>query len=127
MRPGPPRNVTATNVTDTSVTLSWEEPVNVGTPPLALYHVIIRPSLSPDVVLDTTNTSITIEDKLIPVTVYNFSVVGVSSGDNFDRLVGEESNIVTFETETGGKPHPLNHTNDCFSSSRYRDSNTYTD
>ena len=101
--PGLPQNLLKKCVSDTTVNLSWSPPYDLGLPELKLYRVSLYPLPLTDVNLYTTSTSLLVPG-LIPSTLYNVTVVGVSIGDNFDILEGEESNQVTFKTLSGGKP-----------------------
>jgi hypothetical protein len=96
VKPGPPINVTESDVTENEITLKFDPPESYGDPPLTHYRVIIRPPPLSDVTLSTNKTIITITD-LIPSTVYNITVAGVS--DYYDQ--GDESDVISVMTSPG--------------------------
>ena len=62
----------------------------------------MSPAPPPDVILNTTSTSLRVWG-IIPGTYYNVSVVAVTINDALNgSLVGESSNITTFRTMLGG-------------------------
>ena len=95
-------SVVASDVTDTSVTINWSPPDNLGVPQISYYQVTLVPSSSNHVIITTNTTTLVVND-LLPNTVYNISIVGVSTGDSFDILLGDQSNIITITTLTGGE------------------------
>ena len=100
--PGPPIGLTADDITDTNVTLDWSPPTDSGTPPFNYYRINMSPAPPPDVILNTTSTSLRVWG-IIPGTYYNVSVVAVTINDALNgSLVGESSNITTFRTMLGG-------------------------
>ena len=101
---GPPRNLLERNVTDTTVNLTWSSPDNLGIPELSFYEILVSPPPPSDVNLTTAITSLLLHS-LTPGTQYNITVVGVSTGENFDTLEGENSNLISFKTATGGRPY----------------------
>ena len=100
--PGPPLAVRSDDISDTSVTVSWSPPDNLGVPQLNYYQLIIAPS-PPINDIFTTNLTSLLVNGLLPNTVYNITVLGVSTGDNFDMLLGDESTTITIITLTGGE------------------------
>ena len=86
------------NITETSVDLSWFPPDNLGIPELSYYQLIIATQLLTSNVILTTNSTSLLVNGLLPNTVYNISVVGVSH-----MLLGHERTIITITTLTGGK------------------------
>ena len=96
---GSPQDVTTSDITDTSVNVSWLPPLFVGVPELSYYIVSFTPALANNVISNSTSL---IADGLIPNTWYNITVVAVAIGDNFDMLLGSNSNEISIETMTGG-------------------------
>ena len=100
--PGRTIGLTADNITDTNVTLDFSSPTDIGTPPFNYYRINMSPAPPPDVILNTTSTSLSVWG-IIPGTYYNVSVVAVIINDGLNgSLVGESSNITTFRTMLGG-------------------------
>ena len=101
MIPGPPLNVRDMDITDTTVTLAWSPPSQLGVPTVSYYHVVMVPSPPSDVTLNTTNTKLIIRG-IIPATIYNVTVVAVAMGDNVGLIVGQPSNPIIIMTMRGG-------------------------
>ena len=105
--PSPPIGLTADDITDTNVTLSWSPPTDIGAPPFNYYRINMSPAPPPNVILNTTSTSLRVWG-IIPGTDYNASVVAVTINDALNvSLVGDYSNITTFRTMIGGNNNYL--------------------
>lgn len=99
---GPPMDLMVMNISDTSATFEWSPPNDPGIPPLSYYRVIATPTPPSDVNLTTYSTTLLLYG-MIPNTEYNVSVVGVATGgDQFNILMGQQSNQSTFQTLVGG-------------------------
>ena len=101
MIPGPPFNVRDMNITDTTVTLTWSPPSELGIPSVSYYHVVMVPSPPSDVTLNTTNTKLIIRG-IIPGTTYNVTVVAVGMGDNVGLIESQPSDPIIVMTMRGG-------------------------
>ena len=101
MIPGPPLNVRDMNITDTTVTLTWSPPSELGIPSVSYYHVVMVPSPPSDVILNTTNTKLIIRG-IIPGTTYNVTVVAVGMGDNVGLIESQPSDPIIVMTMRGG-------------------------
>lgn len=100
--PGPPINVTAMDITDTTVILSWSPPNELGTPSLSYYHVLMLPAPPTDVILNTTNTTLSVYG-IIPGTTYNVTVIAVIVSNNIGIVTGQPSLPISFVTMQGRK------------------------
>ena len=89
------------DVTDTSVKITWSPPIELGTPTVSYYHVVMVPPPPSDVILNTTNTILNIRG-IIPSTTYNVTVIAVAMGDTIGLLKSEPSDLITFMTMRGG-------------------------
>ena len=65
------------NVTDTTVKLLWSPPTELGNPTVSYYHIVMVPSPSSDVIVNTTKTSLIIMG-IIPGTIYNITIIAVA-------------------------------------------------
>ena len=90
------------DVTDTTVILSWSPPNELGTPPFSYYRVLMVPAPPTDVILNTTNTTLSV-DGIIPGTTYNVTVIAVIVDNNFGILEGQQSLPISFVTMQGRK------------------------
>ena len=95
------------DVTDTSVKLTWSPPIELGTPTVSYYHVVMVPPPLSDVILNTTNTTLIIRG-IIPSTTYNVTVIVVAMGDIIGLLVSQPSDLLRFTTMRGGNCIILN-------------------
>ena len=75
---GSSQNVTVTNITDNTVTVSWSPPMFLGIPELSYYELTVIP-LPPgdDIVLTTVSTSLIVYE-LLPNTFYNITIVAIT-------------------------------------------------
>ena len=91
------------DVTETTINLTWSPPEDLGVPELGFYLIILSPSSFnyTDLMLTTSLTSLIISD-LAPATQYYATVTGVSMLNNVETL-GEKSHAIAFKTITGGK------------------------
>ena len=94
------------NVTDTTVILSWSPPNELGTPSFNYYRILMVPAPPTDVILNTTNTTLSI-DGIIPGTTYNVTIVAVIVDNNFGILEGQQSLPISFVTMQGRKLYIL--------------------
>ena len=101
MIPGPPFNVRDMNITDTTVTLTWSPPSELGIPSVSYYHVVMVPSPPSDVTLNTTNTKLIIRG-IVPGTTYNVTVVAVGMGNNVGLIESQPSDPINVMTMRGG-------------------------
>ena len=104
VRAGPPEDLLERDITDTTVNLTWYPPSYLGIPELSFYQILVSPPPPSDANLFTAITSLLVHS-LTPGTQYNITVVGVSTGENFDTLEGEKSNLISFKTATRGRPY----------------------
>jgi hypothetical protein len=85
--PTVPENLTATNITSTSVRLEWE--ASTDNVEVAEYYILIN-----DVITDTTESTSILIDGLNPETEYQVTVKAADTSGN----ISEESNSVTVNT-----------------------------
>ena len=91
------------DVTETTVNLTWSPPEDLGVPELSFYLIILSPSsFSYSDTMLTTNLTSSIISGLAPATQYYTTVTGVSLMNNVESL-GEKSHAIAFKTITGGK------------------------
>ena len=101
MVPGSPLNVKKMDITDTTVTLTWSPPTELGTPTASYYHVVMVPSPPSDVIVNATNTTLIIRG-ILPSITYNVTVVAVAIGDTIGLIEGQPSLPISFTTLKGG-------------------------
>ena len=103
MIPGSPLNAKKVDDTDTTVTLAWSPPNELGTTTVSYYHVVMVPSPSSDVNVNTTNTLVILIIRgIIPGKTYNVTVVTVAIGDTIGLKGGQLSLSISFMTMRGG-------------------------
>ena len=82
------------DVTDTTVTLTWSPPTELGIPTVSYYHVVMVPSPPYDVIINTTNTTLIIRG-ITPGTTYNVTIVAIAIGDTIGLIEGQPSLPIT--------------------------------
>ena len=89
------------DVTNTTVTLTWSPPTELGIPTVSYYHVVMVPSPPSDVIINTTNTTLIIRG-ITSGTTYNVTIVAIAIGDTIGLIEGQPSLPISFTTLKGG-------------------------